>query len=117
LASNIAAGTSAPIPTEPTAENSPTLAGPTEYAAIGGLATTPPGPLTPGQRMQQSGSTAYRGLIVVAQALSDCSDIFLPLKTACNVILTLHKTFDVSDNYSFSIRNYSFVWFAEGVDE
>jgi hypothetical protein len=48
--------------------------------------------------MKERGRTAYRGLITVVQALSDCSDIFLPLKTACNVILTIHKTFDVRSN-------------------
>ena len=66
-----------------------------EYAAIGGLPTTPPDPLTPSQRIKKQGNVAYRGLIEIVQALSECSDIFLPLKTACNVILTIDKTVDV----------------------
>jgi hypothetical protein len=66
-----------------------------EYAVIGGLPATPPGPLTPGKRMKERVGIAYRGLIEIVQALSDCSDMFAPLKSACNVILTIHKTVDV----------------------
>jgi len=66
-----------------------------QYAAIGGIQTETLDALTPGQRLRERGRTAYQGLIAVVQALSDCSDIFLPLKTACNVILTIHKTVDV----------------------
>jgi hypothetical protein len=90
-----------------------------EYTAIGGLPTTLPDPLTPGQQMREKGNAAYRGLIAIVQALSDCSDIFLPLKTVCNVILTIHKTFDVRKIRSLSIRDYftDFSWFAEGVGE
>ena len=87
LPPNDAPSTSAPVPHQ---------AGNTdEYAAISGIPTMPLDGLTPGQRMKERGSTAYQGLIAVVQALSDCSDIFLPLKAACNVILTVHKTIDV----------------------
>ena len=80
-----------------------------EYTAIGGVTTTLHS-LTPGQRMKERGVTAYRGLIAIVQALSDCSDIFLPLKTACNVILTIQKMFDVREIrrfYAVSIHNLS----------
>jgi hypothetical protein len=86
--------TPAPPPPEPTGYRV-TTGNIDEYAAIGGLLTAPPDTLTTGQQMKERGKTAYRGLIAVVQALSDCSDIFLPLKTACNVILTIHETFDV----------------------
>jgi hypothetical protein len=103
---NDAPSTSAPIPpttatlsaAQPTANRTtaetPNLLA-NEYTAIGGLPITLLDPLTPAQSMKEKGNTAYRGLIAIVQALSDCSDIFLPLKTACNVILTIHKTFDV----------------------
>jgi hypothetical protein len=68
---------------------------PNEYTAIVGLPTTPLDPLTLGQRMQEGGSAAYRGLMPILQALSDCSDVFPPLKSACNAILTVHKIVDV----------------------
>ena len=92
LSTNDTSNTSAPM------SHSPMTAPPPDvYAAIGGLSTTPPDPLTPGQRMKETGKTAYRGLIAIVQALSDCSDVFPPLKTACNVILTIHKTVDVCE--------------------
>jgi hypothetical protein len=111
--------TSAPIPPAPlpitTAERlpapAPHLIDPTacrvpakntdEYAAIGGVPL--PDTLPPGQRMKERGKTVYQGLIAVVQALSDCSDIFLPLKTTCNVILTIHKTIDVRSMHLFYI--------------
>jgi hypothetical protein len=91
-----------------------------EYTAIGGLPTTPTGSLTPGQRIKQRGGTVYRGLIEIVQALSDCSDIFLPLKTACNVILAIHKTVDVRRiraHIVCEINLHISFWLVEGVDE
>jgi hypothetical protein len=85
-------------------ENSNPL--PNEYTAIGGLPTTLSGPLTPGQQLREKGKTAYQGLIAIVQALSDCSDIFLPLKTACNVILTIYKTVDVRTSHHFVCKKY-----------
>jgi len=41
------------------------------------------------------GGVARRGLIEIVQALYECSDIFLPLKTVCGVILAIHNTLDV----------------------
>ncbi|KAF8228359.1 hypothetical protein L208DRAFT_1460228 [Tricholoma matsutake] len=70
-----------------------------EYTAIGGLPTTPPGPSTPGQRMKDGGGVAYEGLKAVAQALYNCSDMFLPLKAAVGVFLEVTKVVDrVSGN-------------------
>jgi hypothetical protein len=86
--------TPAPPSTEPMACRVP-AENTDEHAAFSGLPTTPFDPLTPGQRMKEKAMTAYRGLITVVQALSDCLDIFRPLKATCNVILTIHKTFDV----------------------
>jgi hypothetical protein len=105
-------------PPEPTAYHMPTE-NTDEYAAIGGLPTTPPVPLTQGRRMKETGKTASRGLIAVVQALSDCSDIFLPLKTACNVILTIHKTFDVRlfILHATLLGADKTFWLSESVDE
>ncbi|KAJ6543485.1 hypothetical protein B0H10DRAFT_2244444 [Mycena sp. CBHHK59/15] len=64
------------------------------YAAIGGLPTTPPRPLTLGQRMRKEGGTAYAGLTTIVQGLYDCSDMFLPLKTAAGGFLTIVKIVD-----------------------
>jgi hypothetical protein len=54
---------------------------------------------TPRQQVRERGNAAYRGLIAVVQALSDCSDVFLPLKTACNVILTIHQVVNVRTSH------------------
>ncbi|KAJ7756105.1 hypothetical protein B0H14DRAFT_3166369 [Mycena olivaceomarginata] len=64
------------------------------YAGIGGLPTTLPGPLTLGQRTKEGGRTAYAGLTTIVQGLYDCSDMFLPLKTAAGVFLTIDKIVD-----------------------
>jgi hypothetical protein len=95
------------------ADKTPTLTPPPErtekadeYAAIVGLPTMPPDPLIPGQRMKNRGKTAYQGLIAVVQALSDCSDVFPPLKSVCNVILTIHKAYDVRTIHSFIYKIY-----------
>jgi hypothetical protein len=70
-----------------------------EYVAIGGLAATPPGPPTRGQRMKEAGSTVYAGLTTIVQGLYDCSDMFLPLKTAAGVFLTISNITDVRKTY------------------
>jgi hypothetical protein len=110
--------TPAPPPTEPTAIRAPVEDTDDEYAAIGGLPTTRPDPLTTSQRTKEMGKTAYRGLIAVVQALSDCSDVFPPLKTACNVILTIHKAYDLRTIRLFYTRDvFTHFRFAEGVDK
>jgi hypothetical protein len=45
--------------------------------------------------MKEGGSTAYEGLKTAIQGIYDCSDIFLPLKTAAGVFLTISKVVDV----------------------
>jgi len=69
--------------------------------------------------MKERGGAAYRGLIEIVQALSDCSDIFPPLKSACNVILAIRKTADVrSIPIHHLLEQFThFIWFAEGVNE
>jgi hypothetical protein len=61
------------------------------YAAIGGLPTA----VVPATQTQQIGSVAYEGLKTVLQGLYDCSDMFLPLKTAAGVLLTIFRIVDV----------------------
>jgi hypothetical protein len=41
------------------------------------------------------GSTAYAGLAVIIQGLYDCSDMFLPLKTAAGGFLAIYHTVEV----------------------
>ena len=41
-------------------------------------------------------SAAYEGLKIVLQGLYDCSDMFLPLKTAAGVLMAMIKIVDVS---------------------
>ena len=50
------------------------------------------------------GSLVYEGLKTVLQGLFDCSDMFLPLKTATGGLLTVFKIVDVRG---------SEVWFHE----
>ena len=60
-----------------------------DYLAIGGL---PPVVVDLETRVQQAkavGSVVYEGLKTVLQGLYDCSDMFLPLKTAAGGILTI----------------------------
>jgi hypothetical protein len=64
------------------------------YTAIGGLPATVV-PKTPVQRAKAEGSTFYEGLKTVLQGLYDCSDMFLPLKTAAGGLLTIIKAVDV----------------------
>ena len=63
------------------------------YAAIGGIATTIPVPAT---RIEKMGSAAYEGLKIALQGLYDCSDMFLPLKTAAGILMAIIKIVDVS---------------------
>jgi hypothetical protein len=66
------------------------------YAAIVGLPTTTVDPTV--------GSLVYEGLKTVLQVLCDCSDMFLPLKTATGGLLAVFKIVDVRG---------SEVWFHE----
>ena len=45
--------------------------------------------------MKERGSTTYEGLKTAIQGIYDCSDLFLPLKTAAGVFLTISKVVDV----------------------
>jgi hypothetical protein len=68
-----------------------------DYLAIGGLPAVGAG-ADPETRVQQAkavGSVVYEGLKTVVQGLYDCSDIFLPLKTAAGGILTIIKFVEV----------------------
>jgi len=86
---------------EPPRTESPARSGPSNgsneqhnpYAAIGGLGTTIHMPPTQAQQMR---SAAYEGLKIVLQGLYDCSDMFLPLKTAAGVLMAMIKIVDVS---------------------
>ncbi|THU80992.1 WD40 repeat-like protein [Dendrothele bispora CBS 962.96] len=73
-----------------------TLAAPSsqnDYSAIVGLDPRT-GPPTISQRIKEGGSTAHAGLTQVVEGLYDCSDMFLPLKTAAGVFLTIDKVYD-----------------------
>ena len=63
------------------------------YTAIVGVPATTVDPTT--------GSVVYEGLKMVLQGLYDCSDMFLPLKTAAGSLLTIFKIVDVR---GFEIR-------------
>jgi hypothetical protein len=41
----------------------------------------------------------------IVEALANCSDIFLPLKAACNVILMIHKTVEVRSIHVCCMRD------------
>ncbi|THU93733.1 hypothetical protein K435DRAFT_799474 [Dendrothele bispora CBS 962.96] len=58
---------------------------------IGRPSTAPPVPQTSGQQIRKGASIAYEGLKQVAQALSDFSDVFPPLKTAVNIFLKIDE--------------------------
>lgn len=68
-----------------------------------GPPTTPPGPLTLGQRMQEEGSVAYEGLKTAIRGICDCSDIFLPLKTVAEVLLTICMAVDVRGSICYNV--------------
>ncbi|KAK7450166.1 hypothetical protein VKT23_013049 [Stygiomarasmius scandens] len=60
------------------------------YSAIAGSASSTPTP----HRAREVASTAYAGFIQVTQAISECSDIFPPLKTVATGLLAIHKIVD-----------------------
>ena len=66
-----------------------------DYLAIGGLPAAVDDPQTRVQQAKEVGSVAYEGFKTVIEGLYDCSDIFLPLKTATGGILTFIKLFEV----------------------
>jgi hypothetical protein len=59
---------------------------------VGGLPTT----AVPETRVQRTASVAYEGLKTVVRGLSDCSDMFPPLKTATQGLLTIIDIVEVS---------------------
>ena len=61
------------------------------YLAIGGV-----DPETRVQQAEGTGSVVYEGLKIVVKGLYDCSDMFLPLKTAAGGILTFIELVEVS---------------------
>ena len=63
-----------------------------DYLAIGGL---PAGPGTGAQPAKAAGTVVYQGFKTVVEGLYDCSDMFLPLKTAAGGILTIIKFVEV----------------------
>jgi len=65
------------------------------YLAIGGLPAVVVDPETRVQQAKAVGSVVYEGLKTVVEGLYDCSDIFLPLKTAAGGILTIIKFVEV----------------------
>ncbi|KAK7435063.1 hypothetical protein VKT23_019871 [Stygiomarasmius scandens] len=64
-----------------------------DYSDIVGQISRPSTP-TLYQRMRGRASTAHAGLTQIVQGLYDCSDMFLPLKTAAGVFLTIDKIVD-----------------------
>ena len=67
------------------------------YLAIGGLPAVVVDPETT-TRVQQAkavGSVVYEGFKTVLKGLYDCSDMFLPLKTAAGGILTIIEFVEV----------------------
>ncbi|KAK7452182.1 hypothetical protein VKT23_012285 [Stygiomarasmius scandens] len=60
------------------------------FSSIAGPASSTPTP----QRAREVASTAYAGFIQVTQAISECSDIFPPLKTVATGLLAIHKIVD-----------------------
>ena len=87
---------STPVPV-PQVDDEPSSQAPARtdngYTAIVGVPAT-----TVDSKM---GSVVYEGLKTVLQGLYDCSDVFLPLKTATGSLLTIFKIVDVR---GFEIR-------------
>jgi len=75
------------------------------YLAIGG----PTGKgVDPKMRVHQAegvGSVVYEGLKIVVKGLYDCSDMFLPLKTAAGGILTFIGLVEVSGSMYTQIND------------
>jgi hypothetical protein len=66
------------------------------YLAIGGPLAVGADPETRVQQAKAVGSVVYEGLKIVVKGLYDCSDMFLPLKTAAGGILTFIELVEVS---------------------
>ena len=65
------------------------------YLAIGGLPAVVVDPETRVQQAKAVGSVVYEGFKTVLKGLHDCSDMFLPLKTAAGGILTIIEFVEV----------------------
>ncbi|KAK7450194.1 hypothetical protein VKT23_013077 [Stygiomarasmius scandens] len=61
------------------------------FSRISGTQSSAP---TPHHRVKEVTSTIYAGFIQVTQAISECSDMFPPLKTVCTGLLAIHKIVD-----------------------
>ena len=81
------------------------------YTAIGRLPTTTIDPTV--------GSVVYEGLKIVLQGLFDCSDMFLPLKTATGGLLTIFRIVDVRGFEAWFMKCYlmNHFWGLDGVRE
>jgi len=66
-----------------------------DYLAIGGLPAVVFDPETRLQQAKVVGNVVYEGFKTVVEGLYDCSDMFLPLKTAAGGILTIIKFVEV----------------------
>jgi len=66
------------------------------YLAIGGPLPGGVDPETTVQQAEALGSVVYEGLKMVVKGLYNCSDMFLPLKTAAGGILTFVEIVEVS---------------------
>ena len=81
-----------------------------DYLAIGGLPAVVADPETRVHQANAVGSVIYEGFKTVVEGIYDCSDIFLPLKTAAGVILKIIVFVEVSvlvDNNNNLIVVYS----------
>ena len=109
---NAVSAIKAPPVTEPTTKDPNPLHN--VYTIIGGLPTEPLGPMSLGQRVKEVGGTAYAGLTTIVQSLYDCSDMFLPLKTATGVFLTIDKVASVRKTHCPAV-NIDFYVFLQRV--
>lgn len=88
-----------------------------EYLAIGGFPITPHSSLAGGSQTKEVESTAYTGLTETVKGLYNCSDMFLPLKTAAGLFLAISRIVDVRMIHAYHAETSiltSFVWLADG---
>lgn len=87
------------------------------YLAIGGLPAVVAHPETRVQQAKEVGSVVYEGLKTVVEGLYDCSDMFVPLKTAAGGILTIIKFVEVCTTTQIYELFIVYSWGSDGIGE
>jgi hypothetical protein len=95
LAMSVGRGSPSPSSQNVTSSPSPTASPTSQSAPTTAMVSGTPASRPSSGRMHEVGSAAYAGFTAIVQGLYDCSDMFLPLKTAAGIFLTISGVVEV----------------------